>query len=255
VIPSRFVLVGKNKIKEQALQKWLKENCNKLPIKLTAIKNIASISELFAYYKDIQFGDVVIIHSPLTESFGYIEMTKQLRKEESYIPMILFCEEAQLAVELINEQLTQFIQIQITTMDQGNWENEFMQILKKVDTIYANLTQDSNRVFLPGEEGDIVVYEHEISYFESVKDKRNRVLLHLDAGEELIKLPFKKIREFCLNHSETIVLKSYIINERKIRSYKPNCGYIEFVNGERLYLGKKLILKIRQNMKKQLLDS
>ncbi|MBO0441564.1 LytR/AlgR family response regulator transcription factor [Candidatus Enterococcus ikei] len=193
--------------------------------------------------------DIFFLDIDLKTQYSGIDLANRIRQINSKCNIIFLTSFEDKAISIINSDIFPLGYLVKNPVDSTELKSTIETVLLKVETLTkADWRQDQDiTTFMNGYEA-IYLNCKEILYIESLKGLKSRVLIKTITEELIIEGKIGKIKN---NLKQTYLfssLQSYIINLENISSINRKHGTITFTGDQELFVGTRIIDKVKKGL-------
>lgn len=207
------------------------------------------ISDINSFYKEIdQFNfyptDLFIIDYDLLTYYTGIDIALLIKKKNPKAIIGFLTSYKDKAVNVLNAKVYPSMFI-VKNLDREIMKSELTNLSRSLYNELHLLSEDSEQNLLVtiGNKKRVISYD-DIIYISTIKHERNSVFMQINNTQIIVSTAWKNIKSVVANRSEFIILKSYIINLKKIYQCNPTEPSLTFTNGETIFIGSKILNKV-----------
>lgn len=211
---------------------------------LTFVNDIPNlvISDFDIFFLDIDLN---------TELFG-INLAKKIRLQNRRCSIIFISSKKNEVLSAINSHVLPLSYIIKDLTNMSELKENIQSIFSNVeDSIRYSLINKTGMILLHSPPKTIYLNENDIFYIESNKGARGKLSIYTNREELFVDGTIKNIKTQFTQDYFCLSLRSYIINLFKISSINMKKGIITFLNHQELFLGERILIKIKKELKEK----
>lgn len=196
--------------------------------------------------KTIKSNDIFLIDIHLNCFCSGIQIAQKIRSMNKETAILFTTSDSFSSIEVINTSIRPQAYILKDSRNPAFFSETLKYHLQQLFEMQTNEPTKNSVIFTFGGEVSSVESK-EINYIQTDKMKRSWVNIYLTTDEVLmIRKKFSEVKTQLAEFKQFIPSKSHLINLENIKSISRQEEYIQFKNDEYLYVGKKVIDKVRK---------
>jgi DNA-binding LytR/AlgR family response regulator len=210
------------------------------------------IDDIMLFYEQIPCmtfypTDLFVVDYDLLATVNGIDIANALSKESPNAIIFFLTSFADKAIDVINSPSNP-IGYLVKDESPEIMNYRLQELAAKIAQELVHLQEDSERLVLKLNKGNKILFLNDICYLSTVKDERYRVFIQTVNEQLFVSETWKSMKENFFDKKRFLVLKSYIFNLQAIDKYSRIENSISFNNGTVLYVGNKIIDKLKKQI-------
>ncbi|WP_163654784.1 LytTR family transcriptional regulator DNA-binding domain-containing protein [Listeria sp. PSOL-1] len=185
--------------------------------------------------------DIFIVDIDLKLTFSGIDLASSIREKNKLCYIIFLTNDIDKGIDTINRAIYPYKYIIKSSLDSGYTE----LITELIKIKQMKLEDDTILKFKLGSELNLISIR-EINYFQSLKGFRSTAKIHLIYGQQLVEKKLAFFKALAEPFHFYNGLRDLSINIHNIKRMTATEEYIEFNNGEKLFISYRSIKKVEQ---------
>ncbi|MGK0552225.1 LytR/AlgR family response regulator transcription factor [Enterococcus faecalis] len=195
----------------------------------------------------VKDGDIFIIDIHLNTYFNGIDLAQKIRESGKEVAIIYLTSDASSSVHTINRQTFPNGYVVKQPDNQEHVKNTLFDVLQQMQATFLYKFDQGNLVLFKVGRQNLILNTNEIYYVASVNNVQNKIYIQTINNtyicSERLKQAKEKLSKSPIFFTNT---KSFIVNTQLIQSVNRIDGTIYFKNNIDLYVGSKVIDKLKK---------
>ncbi|EOH92595.1 hypothetical protein UAW_02992 [Enterococcus haemoperoxidus ATCC BAA-382] len=198
---------------------------------------------------NISDNDIFFLDIDLKTQYSGIDLANQIRQINSKCNIIFLTSFEDKAISIINSDIFPLSYLVKNPIDSTELKSTIENVLLKVESLTKAVWRQDQDIttFMNGYEA-IYLNCKDILYIESLKGLKSRVLIKTISEELIIEGKIGKLKNNLKQVYLFTALQSYIINLENISSINRKNGTITFNGGKDLFVGTRIIDKVKKGL-------
>jgi two-component system response regulator AgrA len=216
---------------------------------------ISPLDNHLLFMEDIQTltisdNDVFFLDIDLKTQYSGIDVAKKIRERNDKCPIIFLTNFEDKAISIINSEIFPLGYLVKNPIDSTELKTTIENVLMKVESLTKSAWRQDQDIttFMNGYES-IYINCKDILYIESLKGLKSRVLVKTVEEELIIEGKIGKMKSNLKQPYLFSSLQSYIVNLENISSINRKNGTITFLGEHELFVGTRIIDKVKKGLK------
>jgi two-component system response regulator AgrA len=227
-----------------------------------AVKNIGlpnlsfevlPIEDYIGFYEEIDHlsirdTDIFIIDLDLKSFYNGIDYAKKIRKCNLYSGIIFLTADDQQGIHVINQRIQATSYLVKDVFDIATIEGTLSEAILSIRELHEKIYVEHNDqyLFVQTDGKYLKIRLSSVLYFETIKTMKGYLHLKTLSHDVIIRGTISEMRNKLENiHFFITNLRSLIINLHTVETINPSEGQIIFCNDEQLFVGRKVLKKVK----------